>query len=145
MITPAWRDSTGGKTAVREVGRWRTSSYTGNGQNCVEVAPWRTSSYTGAGSNCVEVAPAPSGVLLRDTKDHGTGPVVTFTAAQWAAFLREAATAATSANGAVSVEHDGAGTRVSAAPTGAVLRFTPGEWAAFRNGVRDGEFDGLTA
>lgn len=127
MTTPAWHDSTSGGTAGREIGRWRTASYSGNGDNCVEVAV------------------APSGMLLRDTKDHGTGPVVAFSADQWAAFLRATATASTSANGAVSVEHDGTGTRVYAASTGVALRFTPGEWTAFRNGVRDGEFDGLTA
>lgn len=38
--------------------------------------------------NCVEVAELPDGGrLVRDTKDAGTGPVLTFTATEWAAFL----------------------------------------------------------
>lgn len=126
-----------------DVGRWRTSSYTGNGQDCVEVAPWRTSSYSGNGQNCVEVAPAASGVLLRDTKDHGTGPVLTFTSTQWTAFLTESLTGAPSANGAVEVTHSPTGTDVRGGDT--TLHFTPGEWTAFRDGVRDREFDTLAA
>jgi hypothetical protein len=124
---------------------WRTSSYSGQGNDCVEVAPWRTSSYSGAGQNCVEVAPGEAGVLLRDTKDHGAGPTVPFTPAQWTAFLRETAADAPSANGAVTVHHHEAGTRVRAVTGGVELRFTPAEWTAFRSGVRDGEFDLLLA
>jgi hypothetical protein len=140
---PAWRTSGDAATTARtDVGPWRTSRYSGNGENCVEVAPWRTSSYTGNGINCVEVAPAAAGVLLRDSKDHGTGPILTFTAAQWTAFLRETATGAPSRNGVVTVTHTDAGTRIRAAD-GTVLRFTPGEWTAFRNGTLDGEFDTL--
>ena len=43
---------------------------------------WRTSSYTGSGENCVEVAPLPGGAGGRDTKDRG-GPVLYFTTGQW--------------------------------------------------------------
>jgi uncharacterized protein DUF397 len=48
---------------------------------------WRTSSYTNGGGNCVEVADLPDGVLVRDTKDrtrapfHCTGPA-------WSAFVQ---------------------------------------------------------
>ncbi|MGH3773468.1 MAG: DUF397 domain-containing protein [Pseudonocardiaceae bacterium] len=50
-------------------------------------APWRTSSYSnGYGGDCVEVADLPDGVHgVRDSKNP-TGPALTFTAAQWAAF-----------------------------------------------------------
>jgi hypothetical protein len=128
-----------------EVGPWRTSSYSGNGDNCVEVAPWRTSSHSGDGVNCVEVAPSARGVLLRDTKDHGTGPVLTFTATQWTLFLRETLSDATSANGAVVVTHTPTGTEVRTTDGATTLRFTPGEWTAFRKGVHDREFDTLAA
>jgi hypothetical protein len=48
---------------------------------------WRKSSYSGDnGGACVEVASAEA-VLVRDTTDR-TGPVVTFTADAWQAFLR---------------------------------------------------------
>jgi Domain of unknown function (DUF397) len=47
---------------------------------------WRKSSYSGDnGGACVEVASAEA-VLVRDTTDR-TGPVVTFTADAWRAFV----------------------------------------------------------
>jgi hypothetical protein len=122
-----------------DVGPWRTSSYSGNGENCVEVAPWRTSSHSGRNSDWV--APSASGVLLRDSKDHGTGPVLIFTTAQWVRFLDEIRSGGPSANGAVVVS----GTTVRAVADDPVLHFTADEWAAFREGVRDGEFDILSA
>lgn len=143
-MTPqqAWRTS--GDSAI-EIGEWRTSSYSGNGQNCVDVAPWRTSGHSGNGENCVEVAPSAGGVLLRDTKDHGAGPVIPFTAAQWSTFVAETRADAPSANGAVRVVHHAGGTDVHVTVGETVLRFTPGEWRAFRNGALDGEFDTLIA
>lgn len=96
---------------------------------------WRTSRYSGNGHDCLEVAPTEHGVLLRDTKDHGMGPVITFTPDQWTAFLREADTAA------VTIHTVGTETHLRAAASGVTLRFTASEWAAFRAGVRDGEFD----
>jgi Domain of unknown function (DUF397) len=50
--------------------RWRTSSYSGNG-----------------GGNCVEVAGHDEMILVRDTKQHGQGPVHRYTADQWRAFV----------------------------------------------------------
>ena len=47
---------------------------------------WRKSSASAQG-NCVEVAVDGGKVLLRDTKQHGTGPVLAFTEAEWSAFL----------------------------------------------------------
>ena len=47
---------------------------------------WRKSSYSGDnGGACVEVATAQA-VLVRDTTDR-TGPIVTFTANAWRAFV----------------------------------------------------------
>lgn len=47
---------------------------------------WRKSRRSSAADNCVEVAFAADGsVSLRDSKDR-TGPVLTFTAAEWNAF-----------------------------------------------------------
>jgi hypothetical protein len=49
--------------------RWRKASYSGNG-----------------GASCVECAELPDGgMAVRDTKDR-TGPVLTFTPAEWEAF-----------------------------------------------------------
>jgi hypothetical protein len=47
---------------------------------------WRKSTYSGSnGGECVEVASA-GAVLIRDTTDR-TGPVLTFSAKAWRAFL----------------------------------------------------------
>lgn len=105
---------------------------------------WRKSSYSENGANCVEVTPAAAGILLRDTKDRGAGPVITFTPVQWTMFLAEVASDGASANGAAAVSRDHGGVEVHAAASGIRLRFTPSEWAAFLSGVQDGEFDLLT-
>lgn len=49
---------------------------------------WRKSSHSnGNGGNCVEVAELPEGGrAVRDSKDR-SGPVLVFTAAEWAAFV----------------------------------------------------------
>jgi hypothetical protein len=49
--------------------RWRKSSYSGNG-----------------GGDCVEVADQASRVLVRDTKQDGTGPALRFAPAAWRRF-----------------------------------------------------------
>ncbi|MGH3589023.1 MAG: DUF397 domain-containing protein [Pseudonocardia sp.] len=49
---------------------------------------WRTSSYSNGAGECVEVADLPAGGhLVRDTKDHGHGPILQFTESEWRAFL----------------------------------------------------------
>jgi hypothetical protein len=50
---------------------------------------WRKSSYSNEnGGNCVEVADLPDGGrAVRDTKDHGRGPILRFTAGEWRAFV----------------------------------------------------------
>ncbi|GAA3508194.1 hypothetical protein FHR32_000912 [Streptosporangium album] len=78
---------------------WRKSSRSGAGQDCVEVGVWHKSSLSGNGQNCVEIAladtphpgadPAPDAdrlFLVRDSKDPD-GPVLSFTPAEWDAFL----------------------------------------------------------
>lgn len=51
---------------------------------------WRKSSYSGgSGGNCVELASQDSRVLVRDTKQAGTGPVLAFSAPAWRRFARE--------------------------------------------------------
>jgi hypothetical protein len=71
--------------------RWRKPSYSNGGQsNCVEVGaiPWRKSSYSnGGGSNCVEAGHAPGAVLVRDTTQRGTGPVLRVSAETWRRFI----------------------------------------------------------
>ncbi|MPZ67704.1 MAG: DUF397 domain-containing protein [Pseudonocardiaceae bacterium] len=102
-------------------------------------AGWRTSTRTNNGTNCVEVDFTTDSAELRDTKDHGAGPVLHFTPAQWSAFLHEVLADLPSSNGAVEVSHRGDRTVVVA--LNGTLVFTRGEWAAFLAGVHDGEFD----
>jgi hypothetical protein len=47
---------------------------------------WRKSSYSGNSGNCVEIASAPGRVVVRDTKDNGTGPVLRISPADWSRF-----------------------------------------------------------
>ncbi|MEU4835408.1 DUF397 domain-containing protein [Streptosporangium sp. NPDC023615] len=76
---------------------WRKSSRSGDGPNCVEIGVWRKSSLSGNGQNCTEIALAHNPqvefstavdllVLMRDSKDPD-GPVLTFTSAEWGAFI----------------------------------------------------------
>jgi hypothetical protein len=67
---------------------WRKSSYSSNGgESCVEVGaiPWRKSTYSSNGGvDCVEAGHTPGAVLVRDTTQHGTGPVLRVTPCDWA-------------------------------------------------------------
>lgn len=49
---------------------------------------WRTSSHTGGGQNCVEIANGLRSVLVRDSHNR-PGVMLSFSAAQWSAFLGE--------------------------------------------------------
>lgn len=48
---------------------------------------WRKASRSSAQGNCVEVRFDSDRVAVRDSKDRGHGPTLTFTAAEWDAFL----------------------------------------------------------
>jgi uncharacterized protein DUF397 len=49
---------------------------------------WRKSTFSGAnGGGCVEVAGDDGMIMVRDTKDHGRGPVHRYTADQWRGFI----------------------------------------------------------
>jgi Domain of unknown function (DUF397) len=48
---------------------------------------WRKSSYSGGnGGNCVEVGSGPDAVMVRDTKQTDSGPVLRFDPAAWSRF-----------------------------------------------------------
>ncbi|MEU5858723.1 DUF397 domain-containing protein [Nocardiopsis dassonvillei] len=73
--------------------RFRKSSYSGAGENCVEVAhiptDFRKSTHSGRDQDCVEVADLPCGAAIRDSKHPGAGHLL-FPAAEWSGFLRTA-------------------------------------------------------
>ena len=53
-------------------------------------ANWRKSSYSTGERSCVEVADLTGGrVAVRDTKDHGLGPILTFAPKAWDGFLTD--------------------------------------------------------
>ena len=56
---------------------WRKSSYSGDGNSCVELAVTRPEARDGTGPV----------VGVRDTKHHGRGPVLQFSASAWQEFL----------------------------------------------------------
>jgi hypothetical protein len=58
-----------------------------NGQTPTR-APWRTSSYSGNGNNCVEVAAADGLVAVRDTMDRDQVTKI-FTATTWRQFMAQ--------------------------------------------------------
>lgn len=47
---------------------------------------WRKASYSGGNGGCIEVAAGHSVIGVRDTKQHGQGPVLSFPATAWHAF-----------------------------------------------------------
>ena len=54
----------------------------------MSITDWRKSSRSESGS-CVEVGSGEAVIGVRDSKDDGAGPVLTFGSEAWAAFLAE--------------------------------------------------------
>ncbi len=55
----------------------------------MELDPrWRKSSHSANGNNCVETGSVTGAVLIRDTKDNGRGPVLRVTPAEWQRFTK---------------------------------------------------------
>ncbi len=49
---------------------------------------WHKSTYSGNANSCVEVGrAADGGIGVRDTKQHGRGPVLDFSPREWRAFI----------------------------------------------------------
>lgn len=49
-------------------------------------ATWRKSTYSTAQGSCVEAGSVPGHVLVRDTTQHGQGPVVSISPRDWRRF-----------------------------------------------------------
>ncbi|MGD0066762.1 MAG: DUF397 domain-containing protein [Streptosporangiaceae bacterium] len=51
---------------------------------------WRKSTYSSnGGASCIEVGQATRTIAVRDTKQHGRGPVLRFTPAAWRRFAEQ--------------------------------------------------------
>ncbi len=48
---------------------------------------WRKSTFSDGAQDCVEVAQSGDTTHVRDTKDNGKGPVLSFNPTEWAAFV----------------------------------------------------------
>jgi hypothetical protein len=59
----------------------------GDGDMELTSPAWRKSSYSGSGVNCVEAGHVPGVVLVRDTTQHGHGPVLRVTTDAWRRFI----------------------------------------------------------
>ena len=109
---------------------------------------WQISSPTTGDHGYVDVTRTADGVLVRDSKDHGTGPVLRFDLDEWAVFLAAAVAGApiptvTSAEAVTRHRGTPAATRwhVSSTRSAVPLHFTDPEWTAFLAAARDGRFD----
>src|SRR6266496_4811512 len=86
----AWRKSrfSANNGACAEVAAWRKSPASMSNGHCVEAAGnWRKPSRC-ASNECAEVGQDGTVVGVRDSQDPD-GPVLTFSAAAWAAFLAQ--------------------------------------------------------
>lgn len=48
---------------------------------------WRTSSRSANNGQCVEVAASGPRIAIRDTKQHGAGPILSASPSDWAGFI----------------------------------------------------------
>lgn len=71
--------------------QWRKSSYSQGNGNCVSVGVAAKSSFSNGASACVEVEGAGADrvetIMVRDTKLGAASPVLSFTPAEWIAFV----------------------------------------------------------
>lgn len=125
---------------------------TNNGELALERLTWRTSSYSQNNAACVDVAFDARTVYVRDTKDHGTGPVIRFSHSEWQKFLGIITGTVNAQHGVVEIVNDERRTSHANGRTevtswhlherGAArtLHYTETEWQMFLRGAANGEF-----
>jgi uncharacterized protein DUF397 len=79
-----------GYTPVRP---FRKSSFSNPSGECIEIGVWKKSTASNSSANCVETAglkQADGNVMIgvRDSKQHGAGPVLKYTRGEWQAFIK---------------------------------------------------------
>ncbi len=73
---------------MTDAGRNKDVAGTVSGWPADWIVSWRKSSWSSYNGSCIEVAELQGSlVYMRDTKQHGTGPVLAFTRAEWNEFL----------------------------------------------------------
>ncbi len=104
---------------------------------------WFKSSFSNPSQECVEVNFDGDLVHIRDTKDHGAGPVITIGVEHWPGVLAEAlGHAEAGSNHAVHLQQtEDGGMRLSARGNDSALSYTSSEWRAFVAGAMQGQFD----
>ncbi len=104
---------------------------------------WFKSTFSNPSQSCVEVFFDTGSVHVRDSKDRGTGPLITIAAQHWPGLIAEAlGQTAPGNNRAARIQPtaDG-GVRLHALDGDTALTFTGAEWDAFTAGAREGQFD----
>jgi hypothetical protein len=51
--------------------------------NHMHATGWRKSTHSNGSGDCIEVGHTPGRIAIRDTKDHGNGPVLHLHPADW--------------------------------------------------------------
>lgn len=107
------------------------------------AAGWFKSSLSNPSQECVEVKFDGNLVHIRDSKDHGAGPVITIGVEHWPGVLAEALGHANAgSNRAVRIERGADGcVQLQELGSNVILAYTSAEWTAFVAGVEAGEFD----
>lgn len=106
---------------------------------------WFKSSFSNPnGNQCVEARFTQDSVRIRDSKQHGNGPVLEVPGQYWGTFQTDVLRGESS-NTAVHIDRQTDGDVIlrSRARPGVALRYTAEEWSAFAAGVAEGEFDFL--
>lgn len=109
---------------------------------------WTKAARSNDATNCVEVLLRPDGYHLRDTKDHGRGPVLALSEPEWRALTAALLTAGPVGQPVAGLHLDrcpDGSLLIRRSSDGATLSYTPIEVVCFLDGLRRGEFEPVAA